>query len=152
MPSLKIVPDPYNNTDALDNVINYIFRKASTIGGMSVDPAYAADNMKLVKKIWFQEYGRQLRHFVLCFSEVESAALCDSFLIELAYMICDYYRREYQIVFGIHKSSKKHIHFVVNSVNYLTGEKFPTQKQYDYALVRYIKTLLSCSNLDVYYI
>ena len=50
MPCLKIVPDSYVNSDALDCLVHkYIYPKSHTIGGLSVDPAHAAEQMKLVK-------------------------------------------------------------------------------------------------------
>ena len=52
MPCLKIVPDSYVNSDALDCLVHkYIYPKSHTIGGLSVDPAHAAEQMKLVKKL-----------------------------------------------------------------------------------------------------
>lgn len=49
MPCLKIVPESYANSDALDCLIRYIYSKSYRIGGLSVDPAHAAEQMKLVK-------------------------------------------------------------------------------------------------------
>ena len=73
MPCLKIVPDSYVNSDALDCLVHkYIYPKSHTIGGLSVDPAHAAEQMKLVKKLWLKEDGCQLLHFILAFNPWES--------------------------------------------------------------------------------
>ena len=73
MPCLKIVPESYVNSDALDCLIHkYIYPKSHTIGGLSVDPAHAAEQMKLVKQLWYKENGSQLLHFILAFSPWES--------------------------------------------------------------------------------
>ena len=72
MSILKIVPEPYLNHDALEKEIQgYVFRKALLIGGMSVDPLHAAEQMHLVKSLWFQTDGCQLRHFILIFNDRE---------------------------------------------------------------------------------
>ena len=65
MSCLKIVPEPYLNPDALDVLIHhYVFRKAKLIGGLSVDSYHAAEQMHLVKELWGQTGGKQLRHFI----------------------------------------------------------------------------------------
>ena len=127
MPCLKIVPDSYVNSDALDCLVHkYIYPKSHTIGGLSVDPAHAAEQMKLVKKLWLKEDGCQLLHFILAFNPWESERIKSAGeLMPLAYEVCGCFADDYQIVFGIHcgKTGLWHIHFVVNSVSFATGER-----------------------------
>ncbi len=142
MAILKIVPGEYVNPDALDRLIHgYVFRKAVQIGGYFVDPQYAAEQMHVVKQYWNQDHGKQLRHFVLSFNPKESAAV--SHACELAtgaYAICQYFSAEYQVVFGIHRPNAYnwHIHFVVNNVNFVTGERLPESNRQDYQLRDYM--------------
>ena len=143
MAILKIVPGEYLNPDALDRLIHgYVFRKAVRIGGYGVDPHYAAEQMHIVKRYWHQEHGKQLRHFVLSFNAKESAEISHANdLILGGYGICGYYGvAGYQAVFGIHRPnpSNWHIHFVVNNVSYVTGERLPENNRQDYQLRDYM--------------
>ena len=127
MPCLKIVPESYVNSDALDCLVHkYIYPKSHTIGGLSVDPAHAAEQMKLVKKLWLKEDGCQLLHFILAFNPWESERIKSAGeLMPLAYAVCGYFVIDFQVIFGIHfgKTGLWHIHFVVNSVSFATGER-----------------------------
>lgn len=152
MPCIKIVHEAYMNTDAAELLIHqYVFRKAVAIGGRWVDPMHAAEEMKLVKQIWRKDVGRQVRHFVLCFNEKESARVSSAGLLQLlGYRVCEFYQ-EYQIVFGVHQSRCWHIHFVMNTVNFRTGQKFPCRNEDDQALGRHIEALLGLGQIPIYY-
>ena len=104
MPCLKIVPESYVNSDALDCLVHkYIYPKSHTIGGLSVDPAHAAEQMKLVKQLWYKENGSQLLHFILAFSPWKSERIKSAGeLMPFAYDVCSCFADDYQIVFGIH--------------------------------------------------
>lgn len=142
MAVLKIVPGDYVNRDALDRLIHgYVFPKAVQIGGYFVDPQYAAEQMRTVKRFWHQDHGKQLRHFVLSFNPKESAAISHASELAIgAYGVCGYYSEEYQAVFGIHRPNRStwHIHFVVNNVNFTTGERLPESNRQDYQLRDYM--------------
>ena len=145
MAVLKIVPGEYLNQDALERLIHgYVFRKSLLTGGYGVNPSYAAEQMHVVKQYWNQEHGKQLRHFILSFNDKESTEIyhVDDLVIG-AYQICQYYYDgNYQCVFGIHRSinSKSwHIHFVVNNINFLTGERLPESNRLDYELKSHIQ-------------
>lgn len=156
MSILKIVPKPYVNPDALEKEIyGYVYPKALLIGGMSVDPLHAAEQMHLVKSLWFQTDGCQLRHFILIFNERECEHIHGPWSLRIgAYQVCEYYADQYQIVFGIHQKRDKswHIHFVMNTVNFLTGKKYQAKNFYDYDLSHHILTcLLPTQGVRVYY-
>lgn len=156
MSCLKIVPNPYLNADALEKLIHgYVFPKATLIGGLSVDPVHAAEQMHLVKEIWFQTEGCQLRHFVLSFSEYECKYIHTPWSLEAgAYGVCDYCADEYQIVFGVHHSNNRwHIHFVMNNVSYTTGKRYRGCKINDLDLRCHILTCPFPINfVGIYYI
>lgn len=140
MAVLKIVPGEYLNQDALEQVIHrYVFRKAILIGGYGVNPHYAAEQMHIVKQYWNQTRGKQLRHFVVSFTDKESSEISNADDLALgAYQVCQYYYEGgYQSVFGIHRpcnSGNWHIHFVVNNINFITGERLPESNTIDYQL------------------
>lgn len=150
MSCLKIVPKPYINQDALERLIHgYIYPESVLYGGLSVDPLHAAEQMHLVKDLWNQTTGRQLRHFVLCFDSYESSDISGPEALWVgACGICEYFASEYQIVFGIHhKDYRWHIHFAMNNVSFVTGKRFPEKNTGDYALKRHILTLPLPTNL-----
>lgn len=146
MSCLKIVPGPYLNTDALDRVIDgYVFCKAKLIGGLSVDPIHAVEQMRMVKRLWFQTDGCQLRHFVLCFNDCECDHIHGAGSLQAgAYEVCEYYAGEYQIVFGIHHpgNGRWDIHFVMNNVSFRTGKRYRSHRILDYDLKDHILTCL----------
>lgn len=147
MAVLKIVPGEYVNQDALERLIHgYVFRKSLLFGGCGVNPLKAAEQMHIVKQYWNQEQGKQLRHFILSFNNKESKEIHhENDLTIGAYQICQYYfEGGYQSVFGIHRSIEAgtwHIHFVVNNINFLTGERLSESNKLDYEL-KY--TILAC--------
>lgn len=156
MPCLKIVPESYMNADALDRLIHgYIFFKSKSYGGLSVDPAHAAEQMKLVKQLWYKENGSQLLHFILAFSPWESERIKSAGeLMPLAYDICSYFAENYQIIFGVHysKAGLWHIHFVVNSVSFTTGNRLLRKNSTYQALKYHIQSCLPDGrSIRIYY-
>lgn len=141
MSNIKVVPGRYVNQDALECLIaGYIFPKAFIIGGLAVDPQIAVEQMKLVKDAWNKRGGKQLHHFILNFSPWESSKITNHKKLEqLAYKVCEHFADEYQIVFGIHDNGHIHIHFVMNSVSYLTGGKFIHRNSDDFVLADCIR-------------
>ncbi len=146
MPCLKIVPEAYVNCDALGTLVHgYIFPKSKIYGGLSVDPAHAAEQMQLVKALWMKESGRQLLHFIVSFSTWESDRIKSAEeLIPLAYEVCQYYAADFQIVFGIHlgRSGLWHVHFVVNSVSFTTGKRILDRNSLYFDLGCYVQSCL----------
>ena len=156
MPCLKIVPESYVNSDALDCLVHkYIYPKSHTIGDLSVDSAHAAEQMKLVKQLWYKENGSQLLHFILAFSPWESERIKSAGeLMPFAYDVCSCFADDYQIVFGIHcgKTGLWHIHFVVNSVSFATGERLFRKNSIDLALKYPIQSFLPDGrSIPIYY-
>lgn len=141
MPNIKIAPGDYLNGDALEREIyGYVYPQAFIIGGLAVDPNFAVEQMRMIKEVWNQTAGKQLHHFILSFSPWESSKITDVRKLEkLAYSVCEYFADTNQIVFGIHDNGRLHVHFVINSVNYLTGKKFTHNNSDDDALAEYIR-------------
>ena len=134
MPILKVAEGDYLNKDALEQVIhNYVFPRSLLTGGLSIDPIYAASQMHMVKDVTGQTDGRQLHHFILSFSDFESAKIDSANdLLYTAYRVCEYFSTEYQIVFGIHNNGKYHIHFVMNNISFVSGKRYsPNNSDYN---------------------
>ena len=156
MPCLKIVPESYVNADALERLIHgYIFFKSRSYGGLAVDPAHAAEQMKLVKQLWYKENGSQLLHFILAFNPWESERIKSAGeLMPLAYEVCGYFAIDFQVIFGIHfgKTGLWHIHFVVNSVSFATGERLLRKNSIYLALKYHIQSCLPDGrSIPIYY-
>lgn len=142
MPVLKIPSGAYINPDALDRLItDYLYRKAIAKGGLMTDPDYAAQQMHMVKEVWGKTDGKQLHHFILIFSEWESERIQNvDELLELGYHVCMLFAGRYQCVYAVHNNGRYHIHFVLNSVSYQTGEKFVHNQRDDLMLADYIRS------------
>jgi len=130
MACIKVATGPYQDQGCLFRLIHkYIYPKAVYVGGMNIDPQYAASEMEIVKGIWMQTQGVQLWHFILSFSEIESVQYANPTDARyIAYEICEFFADKYQVVFGIHARTNLHIHFVINSISYLDGSRFINSK------------------------
>lgn len=122
MPRLIMLNKDYSDADALADVVDYVLR-SGIVGGVAVDPEYAVEQMMLVKRLWYQTGGRQVRHFILSFADHEDLPIED--LLDSAYRVALYYGDRFQIVFGLHlDTTHVHLHFAMNTVNYLNGRKY----------------------------
>lgn len=122
----------YHDDSSLEDVISYVLAPEKTpnrfIGWYSVNPNQAALEMKMLAYAYGKDYGIRLRHFVVSFSSREVKRF-QTYVYETLDKIggfaANYYRGEYQIIFAVHeKPENPHIHFVMNTVNYVTGEKY----------------------------
>lgn len=141
MPVLIMMNKPYNDKEALNTVVHYVCRGGyGFCGGYGVDPRYAAEQMLLVKKIWWKEQGRQVRHFILSFGKKESIGY--EKVMQLGFDICQYYA-DYQSVYGLHQDTGHlHLHFAVNTVSYKNGKMYAEGVSDWYGLRGYIQGLI----------
>lgn len=139
MPVLKIV-NGYDNIDAPEKLIDYILRKARFFGGCAVDVNHAAEQMHFVKEAWNAVDGRQMYHFIVSFSDKELYTIDIDDAVELAQSICNYLGEERQIIYGIHLDTDNlHIHFAMNTVSYLDGRRYASNRGNDIQLARFIE-------------
>lgn len=128
----------YKNTGSVLRLIKYVLAHGETYleGGMLKpkvryyasncvdlsDPHKAAHQMRAVKRYFKKTDGRQMYHYVLSFDET----LKDPKKVyEVGLEIMDGFFDEYQTVFAVHENTNNlHIHFVFNSVSYVTGKKW----------------------------
>ena len=138
----------YTNKDAIENGIRYITRtrikedrKNELIGwggvgvGFYAEPELVIQQFRGVQRAYGKD-GRKIFHEVYNLMDAEFEQLfCNyDFVYQIAVRCAEYYYlMGYQVVFAVHhainaqKGNKGvHIHFVVNSVNYITGEKWHT--------------------------
>ncbi len=77
----------------------------------------------------FKQYKRHCFHEVFAFTHEVSRMLTKELVIEIAKkMSCFYWEKGFQVVYGVHQTAdgKYHIHFALNVVNTLTGNKWHT--------------------------
>ena len=119
----------FDNQARLD-VLNYILDEKKTPHGcrygLNVDmrsAASAAEDMRRVAEYFGKDTGVRLRHFIISFAHNEIRSLKK--LKGIAWEVTCYLGQEYQVVSAVHEDSwNPNIHFVINSVNRITGERY----------------------------
>ena len=154
MPVLRGLNESYYNLDAVENLVWYIARSAFRVGSTTVShgPKEAIYQMKLVKRVFQKEGGRQCRHFILSFGEDD--LLTPEEIWELAPMVAAYYETRYQVFWGLHQSEKGiwHLHFAANSVSYIDGRMYSGGVGDFYGLKEYIQSLLPEQKVTAHYL
>lgn len=151
-PYLYSTVPKYHDENSLNNVISYCCNpdkaKSGLIGGFGINVQYAAEQMDELARAYRQTDGIRLRHTVLAFEPGDRVSLENVFLI--AYQVAEYYGREYQILFAVHEDTPhRHIHFVMNTVSYLDGHKYPGTKEDYYQFRDYVQKILNPYGLTV---
>lgn len=131
MATLKIVQNKYDNDDAVENVIFYVYdikkTRGDLIGGYGVYLVNSIQDVILqfqkVKDVYQKNSGNRIRHFIVSFSKIEDFSLKEIYNIAMEFAA--YYGKRYQVFFGIHgNTDHRHIHFVMNTVSYIDGKKY----------------------------
>ena len=125
-----------NSKASIGKGINYITKNEKTeeklISGIDCNPETAIDEMKATKELYNKKEGRQYKHYIQSFNPKDNEKLS----LEKAHDIGRKFIEEtdkfkgYEVVMATHKD-KNHIHnhFIVNSVNFETGEKYQESKK-----------------------
>lgn len=167
MAIFKIINENYPTTSDMENLISYVIRpnKALYVGipnlyAMQPNPASdICTQMLQVKNLYSKNSGKQLIHFVISLSgysfDYESRMTPEQLHFISSLFANDICEAGYQCLYAIHKTSNLHVHFVLNSVNWKTGEKF-SGKQEEYT--SFINGFHNCAlfkkyqlNFSVYY-
>lgn len=139
----------YTNSDAVENVIRYITRtraneeRADELiawGGMGIGtyqtPELAIEQFRILQRVHrIETRGSRMFHEVLRLTDGEFGFLEHDYgrVYQVAVSCAQYYyMMGHQVVFAIHQATKDdqggnkglHIHFAVNSINFLTGNKW----------------------------
>lgn len=146
----------YHDDEALETVISYCQNTAKTggqyVGGFGVNVAQAAYEMNLLAWAYGADKGLRLRHWILAFNRDEVKRFGDNVYPMLDHIArqAAYYGSQYQIVYAVHVDREHpHIHFVMNTVNYVTGRKYPGDKADYYAYQKHLKEVLHPYGLHV---
>ena len=157
MPVFKVIyrPGPYvtdtglpksHIEEARGTFLDYCHNTAKTgghyIGGFGVNVVQAAYEMNLLAWTYGANKGLRLRHWILAFSSDEVKQFGSNvypMLEHIARQAAAYYGSQYQIIYAVHMDQDNpHIHFVMNTVNYVTGRKYPGDKADYYAYQKYL--------------
>lgn len=157
--------DKYQDNSARFDLINYITAPNKTphgyCYGLGVDmssAATAAEDMRRVAESYGKDSGVRLRHFIVSFTHNEIRSLKK--LSGIAWEITAYLGHEYQVISAVHEDKwNYHIHFIMNSINRVTGERYtgtrrefiPFKEHVRDVLLRYgIKNFryVSCCNYE----
>ena len=86
--------------------------------------------------------GLLLRHSILSFSPEERIDAWDA--ADIATRAIRYYEQQYQILAAVHEDRPHiHIHFVMNTLNYRTGKKYPGDRADYYGFLAYLAIILA---------
>ena len=147
----------YHDDNSYRDVINYIMQPGKTpsgyIGGMAVNLCNAVYEMEKLSEYFGQNHGVRLRHMIIAFEDSE---LCNTKSASLrvaykaAHHIAQFYGKEYQIVYAVHEDTGTvHIHFVMNTTNYITGRKYNGSKRDLYQFIDHIENCSVLSGIKV---
>lgn len=118
-----------NSKSSVKDIINYVTDKEKTTEELmygkdcSSEPSQAIEDMQTTKELYGKTEGRQYKHFVQSFSPE------DKITPEKANQLGKEWAKEnfegYEVFIATH-TDKDHIHnhFIINSVNFETGEKY----------------------------
>ena len=129
----------YKNLDAIENVIRYITRtrpnetnhKDLILWGDSSgfqynkSPEEEIAAYKFVSKIYNQR-GSKICHYCLHILPSQFQCMNQDYHVLASYAVecCQYlFHQGYQTCFAIHLQNDLHIHFAINTTNYMTGYK-----------------------------
>lgn len=156
MAVLKLVRGEYRNEDAMKNLLTYVLNATkmphNCYGGRGVSLENPLQSMNAVKNAYGQCTGKQAEHFILAFDRYENPNLTLPKIYNLAYDICEFFR-DVQVLFALHEVKNSyltddyeddalHLHFILNTVNLRTGQKFRINFNNEYDLIHYISCVL----------
>ena len=118
-----------NSKSSVKHIINYVSDKEKTTKELltgkdcSSDSERAIEDMKTTKELYQKEEGRQYKHFVQSFNPEDNISPEKANKIGMEWAKENF--KGYEVFVATH-TDKDHIHnhFVVNAVNFETGEKF----------------------------
>ncbi len=128
MSVLKFVNGPNDDRQYLDATVDYICSRSKTRCDENIRTSgcyakHPVRDMTAVKKSYHKTHGKQGEHYVLSLTP-DNESTSDEQYMELADKIASYFS-QYQCVYALHKDTQfRHLHFVMNSVNYTNGKKF----------------------------
>ena len=143
-----------NNRRTLYGQVEYLKDPKKTSSeysyGFGVNPDFATEDMRTIKLLYHQEDGRQYKQFILSFDSQEQNELATDKLMEIGVKIGHYYSNTYQILMTAHfDTDNLHLHYLINSVNIHTGQKFTSGRLDLHKFKLYINEILKNYNMHL---
>ena len=143
---IKLKTDSKADNTYLNNCIEYVLNGDSIYrNGFNIYLGDAYNQMMKVKEYYRKTSGNQLVHIIVSFN----VGISINKAIEYSKRIGAYYSDKYQIIYAIHYKNREtkrgevsnslHVHYVMNSVNFVNGKKYADNKSDVYQFVQYIK-------------
>ena len=132
MSVIRFINDKNRTADRLHKVIEYVTRKGTISSdlqdGIGLYSTKPFDEMKVLKKMFHAEVGKQYQHLVIS----NTALLKDATVAhQVAMRIAGFYGENYQVLVCTHTDTGNlHSHLVINTVNVLTGKRL-SQNRHD---------------------
>lgn len=149
MSFIKMSNGSYYNLDAIEKEFKYCTDKCEYWGGCGIrtDSINSAIfDMMQVKKFANKEDGKQLYHMIITIKsytakdnnrQMTENSCCRLIGYEVSQIL---YNLGYQCAFFKHKSNENiHLHFVINSVNFLNGNKLTGESTIINFIAKYLK-------------
>lgn len=122
-----------NSKSSVSHIVNYVSDKNKTSEELmygkdcSSNPTNAIEDMKTTKELYNKEGGRQYKHFVQSFNPKDN--ITPEKAQEIGVEWAEKNFKGYEVFLATH-TDKDHLHnhFVVNTVNFETGEKYRYSK------------------------
>lgn len=134
-------PRKFFDDNAYYDAINYILNSEKAIyAGYSMMSSLetAAEEMEQTAIRFNKNSGKRLRHSVLSFSANENVTPEQA--DEFAAQIIQHYLPQYQIVYAVHNNTDNlHIHFVMNQISCIDGQRYRGKKKDYYDFQRHMK-------------
>lgn len=177
MANIIVVNNNYLNESAVYNEINYAFasnhcKYCGAVGLLwypslrrcctdivlkenEIDPniEFMANSFKSVKAAYYKTDGEQISHIVVGFTKYDfmNPILAYIFADQLA----DYIGQRFQVIYAVHQGSDftpyyLHIHFVINTVSYVDGNRLYDRRGYYYELGSVAKKISPDIKWEVY--
>ena len=123
-------------------------RQRTDLSLAALFPNIAAYSMEGLCRAFDKTEGLLLRHSILSFSPEERIDAWDA--ADIATRAIRYYKQQYQILAAVHEDRPHiHIHFVMNTLNYRTGKKYPGDRADYYGFLAYLGKILKPYGLKV---
>lgn len=156
----KIIPGDYENLDALDKCIKYCAGETvvhdkceywNGYGVLTTSTSAAINSMKMVRRLNYETNGKQLIHVMVTIKRYVKAkskkeyednlryedSSCDDVAEEVAFMLC---QRGFQTIYSKHIDKEYlHVHFIVNSVNFMNGSLLTNTNDLKRLIDTYVK-------------
>lgn len=155
MSLIKVQPGEYYDENAMKDVMEYCHKKCDWWGGLGIridDISTAISDMIRVKRMCYKVNGKQLYHMEICISRAtigcvgekynidkyNDDACCYLIAIEIAEIL---FNKGFQS--AVFKHTKKyedmHLHFVINSTNFITKAKLTNMVGISNELFHYLR-------------